>query len=207
MSQITPDEALSKLQKYCAYQDRCHKEVRSKLLELEIYGHDLEDIMATLISDNFLNEERFAQSFARGKFRIKKWGRIKIKIELKRKNISEYCLKKGLAEIDEDEYIKTIYELIEKKNRIVKAKNDYEKKGKVAAYLMRKGFESHLVWECLKDDTDHSKTIYKLIEKKDRTLKAKNSYERKQKLAAYIIKKGYQSNLVWDALNQMELDS
>jgi len=204
MSQITPEEALGKLQKYCAYQDRCHKEVRSKLLDLEIYGHDLEDIMATLISDNFLNEERFAQSFARGKFRIKKWGRIKIKIELKRKNISEYCLKKGLAEIDEDEYIKTIYELIEKKQRTVKGKNDYEKKGKVAKYLMRKGYESYLVWECLKDDDDYSKTIYKIIEEKGKKIKAKNSYERKQKLAAYIIKKGYKSSVVWEALNKAE---
>ncbi len=204
MSLITPDEALGKLQRYCVYQDRCHKEVRSKLLDLEIYGDDLEDIMASLIGDDFLNEERFAQSFARGKFRIKKWGRIKIKIELKRKNISEYCLKKGLAEIDEDEYIKTIYDLIEKKDRTVKAKNDFERKGKVAAYLMRKGFESYLVWECLKDDDDHSKVIYKLIEKKGRTIKTKNVYERKQKLAAYIIRKGYKSSVVWDALNEME---
>lgn len=204
MSQITPDEALSKLQRYCAYQDRCHQEVRSKLLDLEIYGDDLEDIMASLIGDNFLNEERFAQSYVRGKFRIKKWGRIKIKIELKRKNISEYCQKKGLAEINENEYIKTIYELIEKKGKTIKAKNDYEKKRKIAAYLMRKGYESHLVWECLKDDDDYSKTIYKIIEQKSPKIKARNSYERKQKLAAYIIKKGYQSNLVWDALNNSE---
>ena len=206
MSQITPDEALSKLQRYCAYQDRCHKEVRTKLLDLEIFGDDLEDIMASLISDNFLNEERFAQSYARGKFRIKKWGRIKIKIELKRKNISEYCLKKGLAEIAENEYIKTIYELIEKKERTVKAKNDYEKKRKIAAYLMRKGYESYLVWECLKDDDDHSKTIYKMIEEKSRKIKAKSPYERKQKLAAYIIKKGYKSSVVWDALNNLDAE-
>jgi regulatory protein len=204
MSDITPDEALGKLQKYCAYQDRCHKEVRSKLLDLEVYGDDLEDIMASLIENDFLNEERFAQSFARGKFRIKKWGRIKIKIELKRKYISEYCLKKGLAEIDEAEYIKTIYELIEKKERTVKAKNPYERKGKIASYLMRKGYESYLVWECLKDDKDHSKMIYKIIEEKSRKIKAKNPYERKQKLAAYIIKKGYQSSVVWDALNDLE---
>jgi regulatory protein len=204
MGQITTEEALSKLQRYCAYQDRCHQEVRSKLLELEVYGNDLEEVMASLISDNFLNEERFTQSFVRGKFRIKKWGRVKITVELKRKNISDYCLKKGLAEINENEYIKTIYELIEKNEKTVKAKNDHEKKKKIADYLARKGYESYLVWECLKDDTDHSKAIYRLIEQKIPQIKAKNDYERKQKLAAYIIKKGFQSNLVWDALNELD---
>ena len=87
---LSKEDALKKLQRYCAYQDRCHQEVRSKLLDLGIYGHDLEEVIVALIEDNFLNEERFARSFTRGKLRIKHWGRNKILQELKKKNI--FCL-------------------------------------------------------------------------------------------------------------------
>ena len=110
------EEALDKLQRYCAYQDRCHQEVRSKLLDLGIYGEDLEEIIVQLISDNFLNEERFARSYARGKFRIKRWGRNRIWQELQKRQISDYCLRKAMEEIDEAEYQKTLWELLEKKS-------------------------------------------------------------------------------------------
>ncbi len=112
---LTKEEALSKLQRYCAYQDRCHKEVRSKLLDLGVRGYDVEDVMASLIEENFLNEERYARSFVRGKFRMKQWGRRKIQQELKMKNISAYCLKKGFEEIEEEEYWQTLMGVLEKK--------------------------------------------------------------------------------------------
>ncbi len=140
------DRALRKLQKYCAYQDRCHQEVRSKLLDLKIYGEDLENIIVQLIEENFLNEERFARSYARGKFRIKKWGRIRIQQELKKRRISAYCLKKAMEEIDEEDYLKTLRGLIEKKRNLIKEKKPYLLKNKLAKYLQGKGYESNLVW-------------------------------------------------------------
>ena len=111
---ISKDDALSKLQRYCAYQDRCHQEVRSKLLDLGIYGDDLEEIISDLISENFLNEERYARSYARGKFRIKRWGRMRIQQELKQRKISAYCLRKAMEEIEEEEYEQTLRTILEK---------------------------------------------------------------------------------------------
>ena len=151
MSNITPDEALKKLQRYCAYQDRCHQEVRSKLLDLGIRGYDVENIMAELITDNFLNEERFAKSYVRGKFRVKKWGRIRIKQELNKRKISAYCQKKGLAEIEEEDYQNTLYQLIEKKNELLKEDNIYHRKQRIAAFVIRKGYESHLAWAAINE--------------------------------------------------------
>lgn len=145
------DIALQKMMHYCAYQERCHKEVRSKLLDLKIYGEDLENIMAELINENFLNEERFARSYARGKFRIKKWGKIRIRQELKKRSISDYCIKKAMEEIDEEGYIEGLYELIEKKIPTEKETNKFKLKGKLAKYAISKGFESPLVWQALKD--------------------------------------------------------
>ncbi len=146
----TKSEALALLQKYCAYQDRCHQEVRSKLLSLQIYGDDLEDIMVDLISENFLNEERFAKSYARGKFRLKHWGRKKIERELKLRNISVYCIKKGMEEIEEEAYQQKLEELVSKKAKAVKEKDSFIKRKKVAVYLINKGYESPLVWETVK---------------------------------------------------------
>ena len=147
------DRALHKLQKYCAYQDRCHQEVRSKLLDLQIYGDDLEDIIVSLIEENFLDEERFARSYARGKFRMKKWGRVKIQQELKKRKISAYCLKKAMTEIEETEYIDTLFAIIEKKRKDYerKEKNLFKLKGKIAKYVIGRGYESTLVWEMLRE--------------------------------------------------------
>ena len=139
------DEALLKLQKYCAYQDRCHSEVRTKLISLKIYGGDLEDIITDLIAEDFLNEERFARSFARGKFRIKRWGRNKIKSELKFKRVSDYCIRKGLNEIDPEEYQNTLYNLIEKKDRTLKSVNQYDRYQKLYKYVYGKGYEAELI--------------------------------------------------------------
>lgn len=145
------DRALSKLQKYCAYQERCHQEVRSKLIELKIYGDDLEEIIAELISENFLNEERFAIAYAGGKFRMKKWGKVRIRMELKKRKISDYCIKKAMQEIDEEGYIEGLYKVIEKKIPTEKETNEFKLKGRLAKHAIRKGYESHLVWQVLKD--------------------------------------------------------
>ena len=148
---LTKEKALDKLQRYCAYQDRCHSEVRSKLLDLGVYGYDLEDIMASLIEDKFLDEERYARSFVRGKFRMKRWGRYKIRQALKQKHISAYCLKKGFEEIEDEEYYNTLIEVIQKKNRLTKADNLFKRKQKLAQYTIGRGFESNLVWEVLNE--------------------------------------------------------
>ncbi|MCB0661151.1 MAG: RecX family transcriptional regulator [Saprospiraceae bacterium] len=153
---ISKDKALQKLMKYCAYQDRCHQEVRNKLLSLGVYGDELDDVMLTLLQENFLNEERFARSFARGKFRLKRWGRVRITRELKLRDISAYCIKKGLAEINELEYGEALDEILHKKWLETKAKNDFEKRKKVADFAIRRGFETNLVWEAVQalKDTD-----------------------------------------------------
>ena len=147
---ISYEKALSKLQAYCAYQERCHQEVRSKLLDLGIYGDDLDNIIADLIEDNFLNEQRYAIAFAGGKFRVKKWGKIRIIRELKRNKISEYCIKKAIkSELPEADYIQTLQEVLEKKARLLNESNPFKRKQKLAKHAMEKGFESFLVWEQL----------------------------------------------------------
>lgn len=147
---ISKSDALARLQKYCAYQERSHSEVRNKLIEIGCYGDDLENVICDLIEENFLNEERFARAYAGGKFRVKKWGRVKIKKELRLKRVSPYCIKKAMEEISDEDYTETMYALLTKKARTVKAKNQFEKKGKLAKYLMQKGYESFLIWEILK---------------------------------------------------------
>ena len=143
------EDALTKLQRYCAYQDRCHKEVRSKLLELGVYGDDLEEVISDLIQENFLNEERFARSFARGKFRIKKWGRIRIRQELKMRDISAYCLRKAVTEIEEEDYLESLQKVLKKKDGLLKEKDEFKRKNKLVKYAISRGYETHLVWEAV----------------------------------------------------------
>lgn len=149
---LSKADALIKLQRYCAYQDRCHREVRTKLIELGIYGDDLEDIIVSLIEEKFLNEERYARSFARGKFRMKQWGRNRIRRELKMRDISEYCIRKAMTEIDEKEYLKTLEEVLEKRAGQISEENDFARKNKLAQYAIQRGFETALVWEFLNKD-------------------------------------------------------
>lgn len=151
---LTPQQALLKAQQTCAYQERCQQEMRDKLYEWGLYSNDVENIIADLITTNFLNEERFAKTYAGGKFRIKKWGRVKIKIELKRRKISDYCIKKAMAEIPESDYIKTLEELIRKKAKEVKEKRIEVRNYKIAQYIMSRGFEGDLIWDVLKREHD-----------------------------------------------------
>ena len=142
-------EAKHKLEAFCAYQERCMQEIENKLLDWEFYGEQADNLIADLISNNFLNEERFASAFVSGKMRIKKWGRIKIRQHLKQKRISDYSMNKAFKEIDEEEYIENINILTEKKLSLVKGKNVWDKKVKVQRYLLSKGYENQLVFETL----------------------------------------------------------
>ena len=150
---MTPRQALPKLMKYCAYQERTHQEAREKLHELGVYGDDAEVVIVQLIEDNFLNEERYAKAFAGGKFRIMRWGRQKILYELKQKGISEYCIKKGMAEIEDEDYIRSLRYLLEKKHTQLASqeRNKLTLNQKIATYLISKGYESELVWQELKN--------------------------------------------------------
>lgn len=143
----TVAEAKLKLENYCAYQERCHQEVRQKLRSMGMIPLAIDDIMVHLIKNNFLNEERFARSYARGKFRVKKWGRIRIERELKARGLSDYTIEAGLDEIDEDEYMDTFESLAEKKYATIKDTNPYKAKAKLANYLLYRGWETDLVYE------------------------------------------------------------
>lgn len=147
-----PHLALVKMQSWCAYQERSQQDARDKLYELGMWTDAVENIIAQLIQDNFLNEERFACSFARGKFVIKKWGRVKIKQELKQKRVGDYCLKKAMKEIDETEYIQTLKKLIETKRKLIKETNKIKLKYKLMSYALSKGYEKDLIFDILNDD-------------------------------------------------------
>lgn len=148
---FTVHEIKKKLEFFCVYQDRCHKEVESKLKEYRVIPEAREMILLSLLQDNFLNEERFAKSFARGKFRIKKWGKERIIRELKSRDISAYNIKTALKEIDEDEYIATLYELVNKKNDSITESNIYKRKKKVVDYVRYRGYESNLIFKVVNE--------------------------------------------------------
>ncbi len=144
-------EATRKIERFCACQERCHMEVVSKLREMRMIPEVIDHIMAHLIHENYLNEERFAKSFARGKFAIKKWGKNRIVNELKQRKISPFNIKIALAEIDDDDYRKTLSELVQKRLAQLNETNFQRKKRKLADYLLYRGWESHLVYEKLKE--------------------------------------------------------
>lgn len=149
-----PHLALIKLQSWCAYQERSQQEARDKLYELGLWPEAVENIIAKLIEDNFLNEERFAMAFARGKFVLKKWGKIKIRMELKQKRVSDYCLKKALQQIDDAEYMATLKKLIDTKRRNLTEKNPVRLRYKLMSYALSKGYEKDLVFDVLGDMGD-----------------------------------------------------
>ncbi len=146
--------AFLKAQHYCAYQERSQQEVRNKLYDWGLHREDVENVIVELLEQNFINEERFAVLFAGGKFRIKKWGRVKIKNELKARKISPYCIRKALEAIDDDQYILTLKNLIEKKTSLTKEKNAFKKFAKVATFIISKGFEPELVRDLMKGAVD-----------------------------------------------------
>ena len=139
---MTPSMAIDRMRKFCSYQDRAHSEVRTKLIKLQVYGDDLEEIISQLVSEDFLNEERYARSYVRGKFRMNKWGKFKIRMHLQQKRVSEYCINKGMEEISEEEYVDMIDDLLTRK---LAGNTDFKSKQKARDFVMRKGFEPGVV--------------------------------------------------------------
>ena len=144
---FTVDELQKKMEYYCVYQDRCHQEVERKMAEYQLIPEAKEKILLYLMEHNFLNEERFSKSFARGKFRIKNWGKQRIIRELKSKNISNYNVNSALKEIDDEDYLETIYRITKNRNHTITENNIYKRKKKLQDFLLRKGYEYDLIFK------------------------------------------------------------
>jgi regulatory protein len=142
---LNPEQAFAKAKHYCAYQERSHVEVKEKLYSYGLKKYDVEILLSRLIEENYLNEERFARLFAGGKFRMKKWGRVKIVHELKKKRISPYNIRTALEEIDEVEYTKALQKFAAAKWASLKNDQHIVRQAKTQQYLLQKGFEAPLV--------------------------------------------------------------
>ncbi len=153
---LSTKEALVKIQSYCAYQERSHKEVKNKLYEYGLYSNEVDELLSALIVDGFLNEERFAKAFAGGKFRIKKWGRLKIKQELEMLGLTKRNIATGLKEIDSSDYSKTLKILIKKKSAQTPESNLFKRRNLIARFVIGKGYEAEMVWELVKDEIKSS---------------------------------------------------
>jgi regulatory protein len=147
---LTPAQSWEKIKPYCAYQERCHSEVKEKLYGYGLHRSDVEQLISRLIEDNYLNEERFAISYASGHARIKKWGKIKITHGLRQKGISAFCIKRALQLIDVDEYQLGLQKLAEQKWHLLKKEPVLKRRFKCRQFLLQRGFESSLVQEILK---------------------------------------------------------
>ena len=143
--------AIERLKNYCALQDRCQWDVTQKMKEWGLLEMTQNYILEILIQEKYVDEERFAQSFCRGKFLIKKWGKVKITNELKKKKILDICIKKGLEEIDLTEYDLLLENLLAKKNNTLRDKNHFTRKSKLARFLIQRGFEGNLVWDKIRE--------------------------------------------------------
>ena len=143
---LTLKEREGKLQYYCSYQDRCHKEVTEKLKTFNVKQHESNQIISNLINDNYLNESRFSESFVRGKFKIKNWGKIRIISELKRRNISPYNITLGLKEVEDQDYLNKFEEIFKKKLSSLSNLSSDVKKKKIISYLQYRGWESNLIY-------------------------------------------------------------
>ena len=148
---LTPDQVLDKMAKYCAYQERCVKDVRDKLKTFDIPEEEKSKILDYLLDNRFVNDERFAMSFVRGKINQSGWGMNKIRFHLVQKGIDKELIDEALGQTDEEVYRQRLIDILKTKSKTVKAENDFEKKRKLAAYAMQKGFEGNLVWKVLKD--------------------------------------------------------
>ena len=147
---LTPDQVLDKIAKYCAYQERCVKDVRDKLKTFDIPQKEKNEILDYLLDNRFVNDERFAKSFVRGKINQSGWGTNKIRFHLIQKGIDKEIIDEALGQTDEETYRQRLIDILKTKSKTVKAETDFEKKRKLAAYAMQKGFEGSLVWEVLK---------------------------------------------------------
>ena len=143
------DIIMNKMRRYCAYRERSHREVRTKLIEMKVYGMNLEQIMTQLIEEDFLNELRYAKAYVSGKSRMNKWGRQKILKGLKSQSISDYCIKKAFEEIDENDYFEVLNQLLLKKYRQYKDTDAFTKKNKLIKYALNKGYSYDEISKCL----------------------------------------------------------
>ena len=149
---IGTDRAFTKITKYCSYQERCHSEVRHELFSYGLYAEEVEELMVKLITENYLSEQRFATAFAGGRFRLKKWGKVKIRYELRKRKVSDTCISKALSLLDMDTYLDTLKELYKAKERLLsKEKNEYKRKMQIQAWLLQKGYERDLIIELFKN--------------------------------------------------------
>jgi len=142
-------EANKNIRYYCSFQERCRLDVKQKLLGWGILGNLIPNIIMKLIDEDYINEERYARSFCRGKFRIKKWGRKKIEFELKKKHLSDDHINIGMEEIESSEYLEELDRQIDKKNNLIKEKTFFNKRNILANYLIDRGFETQLVWNSI----------------------------------------------------------
>ncbi|MEZ5048238.1 MAG: regulatory protein RecX [Saprospiraceae bacterium] len=143
------EQVLEKLKKYCAYQERSHHDVRYKILEYKIYGQDLEEIITALIQEDFLNEERYAMAYARGKFNQNEWGRIKILQGLKSKHISDYCVRQAMKAIDPDDYLQSAKKIAEKRIKQKSLPTLFERRTDAIRYLTSRGYEYEIIEQVL----------------------------------------------------------
>ena len=148
---LTPEQVLDKMAKYCAYQERCVKDVRDKLKTFDIPEEEKTKILDYLLDNRFVNDERFVKSFVRGKVNQSGWGMNKIRFHLIQKNIDKELIDETLGQTNEEDYRQRLIDILKTKSKTIKADSDFEKKRKLAAYAMQKGFEGNLVWEVLKD--------------------------------------------------------
>ena len=142
---------VERLKNYCAIQDRCQLDVIQKMREWRLLDATQNHLLELLIEGQYVNEERYSRAFCRGKFKMKKWGKLRIINELKKKRISDICIANGLEEIDDIEYRRVLNNIYQRKKERIKEKNHFIKKKKIATYLMNKGYESDLVWEKLRE--------------------------------------------------------
>ena len=149
---LSPDQVLDKMAKYCAYQERCVKDVTEKLKNFDISPKDKEEILNYLIDNRFVNDERFAKAFVRGKINQSGWGVNKIRFHLMQKGIDKALIEEAMTTFNEEAYRQRLVEVLTSKAKTVKAANDFEKKRKLAAYAMQRGFEANLIWEVLNED-------------------------------------------------------
>ena len=149
-------EAIQKIEHYCAYQERCHEEVVSKLWSMKLNASEIDEVVVHLIEHNFLNESRFACSFARGKHRIKHWGKIRIINELKMRHINQTLINLALKEITPEEYIATFENLAERNWNSINENNVIKKRKKFCDYMLRRGFESNLVYDKVRELENHN---------------------------------------------------
>ena len=151
MKKYTPQEALARIHRYCAYQERSHQEVRQKLFGYGLGEDEVDELLAQLITSGYLNEERYAKAFAGGKFRLKKWGRLKIIQALEAQGLSKNCIRSGLGEIDSSDYEESLRKILEKKVAEVEVENIYSQRDKLSKFCIMKGYEPELVWKLLKE--------------------------------------------------------